>query len=306
MKSAFEPYKDLMLILVKGRRTCSLRLVKPTYASINEGDCYLLLTPLKVFAWFGPDANSSERARTTDLVDYLKQHRDFGLRNEVKYFLLDQNKDDMENDLHAEFRDILSGAIDDYQLADSVIDDEFYETNVSDLNRVYRVENDLLIPLNDYCFRDLSIKILDPNEVLIFDFGSELYVWNGKLAEKSKRNLGLQLGQQLWNEIYDTSECIIHPFDPLNDQIKFEKCSRPEWCLLGKQNQNVETLLFKGKFIDWPSDFEELKANLDVTNTLNKLPPTQRVRISVHFDRKPRTRLEISLASVYCRNTQTS
>ncbi len=218
-KFAFEPYKELMLILIKGRRHCSLRLVNPTYESINEGDCYLLITSLKVFAWFGRYANTYEKSKTTDLIDYLKQHRDFGLRNEVKYFFLDQAKDDTENDIHAEFRDILQGEIDDYKLIDDVTDDDFYETNITELNRVYRVENDLLMPLNDFCFQPLSIKILDSNEVLVFDFGSELYVWNGKHADKIKRNMGLQLAQQLWNDSYDYSECIINPFDPLDGKI---------------------------------------------------------------------------------------
>jgi hypothetical protein len=52
---------------------------------------------------------------------------------------------------------------------------------------------------------------------------------------------------------------------------------RPTWCIFGKQNQNVETLLFKGKFSDWPTDLQELKSSNDPTNTINKLPPTQRV-----------------------------
>ena len=210
-----------MLILIKGRRHCSLRLVNPYTQSLNEGDCYLLLTPLKVFAWFGRQANAAEKSKTTDLIDYLKQHRDFGLRNEVKYFLLDQGKDDTENDLHAEFRDVLQGENDDYQLMDDVIDDDFYEMNITELNRVYRVENDLLMPLNEFCFRSLSVRILDPNEVLVFDFGSELYVWNGKFADKSKRTMGLQLAQQLWKDSYDASECIINPFDPLNGRNSF-------------------------------------------------------------------------------------
>ncbi|CAF0986323.1 unnamed protein product [Rotaria sp. Silwood1] len=278
-KFGFEPYKELMLILIKGRRQCSLRLVNPTYESINEGDCYLLITPLKVFAWFGRYANAAEKAKTTDLIDYLKQNRDFGLRNEVKYFILDQAKDDTENDSHAEFRDVLQGEHDDYKSIDYVIDDDFYEANITELNRVYRVENDLLMPLDDLCFRSLSIKILDSNEVFVFDFGSELYVWNGKYADKTKRNMGLQLAQQLWNDSYDFSECIINPFDPLddkNEQTSQTGTKRPEWCIFGKQNQNVETLLFKGKFYDWPSYFQEVKSVLDTGNTINKPASTQR------------------------------
>ena len=110
----------------------------------------------------------------------------------------------------------LSGEIDEYKDMDDVTDDDFYEMNITELNRVYRVEEDFLMPLNDFCFRSLSITIFDPNEVFVFDFGSELYVWNGKHADKNKRNLGLQLGQQLWNDLYDYSECIINPFDPLD------------------------------------------------------------------------------------------
>ncbi|CAF1347565.1 unnamed protein product [Rotaria magnacalcarata] len=278
-KSGFEPYKELMLILIKGRRQCFLRLVNPAYESINEGDCYLLVTPLKVFAWFGRYANAVEKAKAVDLIDYLKQHRDFGVRNEVKYFVLDQAKDDTENDSHAEFRDILQGEIDDYKLIDYVTDDDFYETNVTELNRVYRVENESLIPLDDLCFRALSIKMLDSNDVFVFDFGSELYVWNGKLADKTKRNMGLQLAQQLWNDSYDYSECIINPFDPIddkNDQTSQAGIKRPTWCLFGKQNQNVETLLFKGKFHDWPSDFQEIKSSNDTVNNVTKLLSTQR------------------------------
>ncbi|CAF0992532.1 unnamed protein product [Rotaria sordida] len=278
-KFGFEPYKELMLILIKGRRQCSLHLVNPIYESINEGDCYLLITPLKVFAWLGRYANTLEKTKTTDLIDYLKQNRDFGLRNEVKYFILDQAKDDTENDSHAEFRDILQGEIDDYKSINYVIDDDFYETNINELNRIYRVENDLLMPLDDLCFHSLSIKILDSNEVFVFDFGSELYIWNGKYADKIKRNMGLQLAQQLWNDIYDYSECIINPFDPLddkNEQTSQIDTKRPAWCIFGKQNQNVETLLFKGKFYDWPSNFQEIKSVLDVGTNLNKPSSTQR------------------------------
>ncbi|CAF1131336.1 unnamed protein product [Adineta steineri] len=279
-KFGYEPYKEIMLILIKGRRQCSLRLVNPMYESINEGDCYLLITPLKVFAWLGRYANTLEKARATDIIDYLRQHRDFGLRNEVKYFILDQAKDDTEDDSHAEFRDMLQGEIDDYKLINDVTDDDFYETNIIDLNRVYRVENDLLLPLENFCFRSLSIKILDPNEVFVFDFGSELYVWNGKFADKIKRNMGLQLAQQLWNDSYDYSESIINPYNPFddeNEEIDQSGGNRPAWCIFGKQNQNVETLLFKGKFYDWPNDLQEIKPVNDVTNNI-KIPSTQRPR----------------------------
>ena len=57
--------------------------------------------------------------------------------------------------------------------------------------------------------------------------------------------------------------------------------TRPDWCIFGKQNQNVETLLFKGKFVDWSSDLQELKSSLDPMNNANKLSASQRVRRSL-------------------------
>jgi len=42
------PYKDLMLLHVKGRRRVQTRLVSPSADSVNQGDCYVLVTPSQV------------------------------------------------------------------------------------------------------------------------------------------------------------------------------------------------------------------------------------------------------------------
>lgn len=268
---AFEPFKDLMLILIKGRRQPSLHLLNPIIDSINEGDCYLLISPLKVFAWIGRHANSIEKNKALDLIDYLKQHRDLGVRLETKFFILDQGKDDTENDIHAEFRDVLHSDAEIFRSVDDVIDDEYFEMNQNEVNRVYQVENDTLVPLEEYCFRPLSVKILDPQQVFVFDFASELYVWNGKYADKVQRQIGLQLAQQLWNDHFDFTDSLLNPFNPVEEENgqSIGEC-RPSWCLLGKQNQNVETLLFKSKFIDWPSDERK-------TIQTNRIGSSQRV-----------------------------
>lgn len=43
-----QPYKDIMLILVKGRRHVQVRLVEPVAESINNGDSYILVTKSEV------------------------------------------------------------------------------------------------------------------------------------------------------------------------------------------------------------------------------------------------------------------
>lgn len=55
---------------------------------------------------------------------------------------------------------------------------------------------------------------------------------------------------------------------------------RPTWSIFGKQNQNVETLLFKGKFYDWPGDLKELKPVHDAANNVHRIPSARRVGTS--------------------------
>lgn len=43
-----QPYKDVMLILIKGRRHVQARLVEPVAESINSGDNYILVTKAEV------------------------------------------------------------------------------------------------------------------------------------------------------------------------------------------------------------------------------------------------------------------
>lgn len=46
-----QPYKDIMLILIKGRRHVQVRLVEPIAESINSGDNYLLVTKSEVIIY---------------------------------------------------------------------------------------------------------------------------------------------------------------------------------------------------------------------------------------------------------------
>lgn len=50
--------------------------------------------------------------------------------------------------------------------------------------------------------------------MLVFDFGSEVYVWHGKEVTLAQRKVAFQLAKHLWNGTFDYTNCDINPLDP--------------------------------------------------------------------------------------------
>jgi len=46
---------------------------------------------------------------------------------------------------------------------------------------------------------------------MVFDFGSEMYIWSGKFAPVERRKKAMDLAKDLWNAEYDYTECDINP-----------------------------------------------------------------------------------------------
>ncbi|KAK9877941.1 hypothetical protein WA026_020163 [Henosepilachna vigintioctopunctata] len=76
--STLLPFKNTMLLLVKGRRHIQLRLVEPIADSINQGDCFLLVTPLALYNFVGSHSNIIEQAKAADIANHIKKHNDLG------------------------------------------------------------------------------------------------------------------------------------------------------------------------------------------------------------------------------------
>lgn len=51
-------------------------------------------------------------------------------------------------------------------------------------------------------------------QALVFDFGSEVYLWHGQDVSLSRRTVALQLTHQVWAGAYDYSNCRVNPLDP--------------------------------------------------------------------------------------------
>ncbi|XP_023931088.1 supervillin-like [Lingula anatina] len=248
-----DPYKSVMLLQVKGRRHVQTRLVEPCPLSVNSGDSFVLIVDGSVVHWTGEYANVIEKAKASDISTYIVQKKDLGCKNARDVGSVDEKKQHLG--AGKLFWKTLGGQ-DEYTMSGPPEEDEIYEQCMVQTNMIYRFEDDSLVPYTEYWGNVPKYEMLNPDQIFVYDFGPEMYVWLGKNMPFDKRKIAIKLARQIWDQGYDYSECDINPFSPLRSEedggapAKADK--RPDWSLFGKITQNMETILFKEKFLDWP------------------------------------------------------
>ncbi|KAH9498340.1 hypothetical protein Btru_006592 [Bulinus truncatus] len=250
---ALEPFKDLMLFHVKGRRTVQTRLVEPHTRSVNSGDCYVLVTPDKVFHWEGQFANVIEKAKASEIASCIQTKKELCCKRATEVLTVYQNKDHYGNGKL--FWSLLEGDK-QCQVCGPENEDELFEASITKSNMIYRLEGNALLPYTQYWGDLPRYEMLQKNEVIVFDFGTEFYLWQGKSVNMEQRKLGLKLAKQLFEKGYDYTESAINPLSPLRTEehggLPLKADKRPSWVIFGKVSQNMETILFREKFADWP------------------------------------------------------
>ncbi|XP_028168519.1 supervillin isoform X1 [Ostrinia furnacalis] len=256
--------KPTMLLQVKGRRRVQTRLVEPVHTNVNRGDCFVLTTPDQVYLYIGLYANVIERNRSTDIALHIHNTKDLGCKS-TGVVKIDEQTKNYSNKHWNQFWSLLgiTEAVEDYKPVETghADEDEIYESCIVQTNMCYEVMDDELVPIEEYWGQMPKIAMLHQTKIIVFDFGSEMYIWYGKNVPLESRRRAAQLAQELFDEGYNYEECHINPLNAAmyqgardletNGVIKTSK-SRPEWAILSKITQHMETILFKEKFLDWP------------------------------------------------------
>ncbi|XP_026317015.1 uncharacterized protein LOC113228083 isoform X4 [Hyposmocoma kahamanoa] len=278
--------KSLMLLQVKGRRRVQTRLVKPVHTNVNRGDCFILVTPDNVFLYIGQYANVIERNRSTDIANHVHNTKDLGCKNSSMVIQIDEQNKKYSNKHWNQFWSLIgvTDDIEDYKPAETghPDEDEIYESCIVQTNMCYEVFDDELVPIKEYWGQIPKISMLHQSKTIVFDFGSEMYIWYGKNVPLESRRRAAQLAQELFDEGYNYEECHINPLNVAGYQGAREQSeapskaskSRPDWAIFSKVSQHMETILFKEKFLDWPdySRIIKIKPQENKSNSMEITP----------------------------------
>lgn len=245
-----------MLIHIKGRRHVQCRLIEAKFAHINEGDCFVLITQDKLYSFVGEHANVIEIKACKDFCSAIIRDKDFGCTASK---MTPVNKDFDNFDGKTFCKLLKRDGNEQITRAGHPSEDELVESCLLETNIVYEFKENELRPVDDFWGQVMMISLLDREKIFVFDFGTEFYIWQGKYASPAAKKNALKLAEELYKQPFDYNACNVSPLrvpsycgDRNTGNSSSSGDKRPEFVIFASLHQNMESILFKKKFHDWP------------------------------------------------------
>ncbi|KAJ1362254.1 hypothetical protein KIN20_021752 [Parelaphostrongylus tenuis] len=179
------PYPPLMLIRVAGEKRVDVRLVAPLTTSVHQNAVFILVTPSKLYKYEGQNSNILEKTKATQICIQITTKSDL---------FCSAVRAENVSDCPEDFLSLLGGGEPDFTVMRNTI--EPFENVIAKTNLVLRVTDDYKLQ-SVVKGEHPRFAFLQPKETLIFDFGSEVYVWSGRNARKTSGRYAVEYAQQL-------------------------------------------------------------------------------------------------------------
>ncbi|VDK71381.1 unnamed protein product [Litomosoides sigmodontis] len=258
------PYPELMLVRVKGDKIMDIRLVAPKYTSIHACAVFILITPRQLFLYQGRRSNLLEKSKAAVIVTSIcekngelgcnaKQFENVHEGEGVSAFwrLLGLNEEECA-----------TVTVEEFLSSNLPTVNEPFENIAAQTNTIYEVDEHYNMQLISSSQLP-KFSLLHPKKNLIFDFGSEIYVWIGRNADRVGTQHATAYAEILRTKPLNTASGLDRMI--LGDNFEM---IRPVWCVLIKLTQGLNDLLFQQKFHDWK------EITLHTCNTLPQCTPS--------------------------------
>ncbi|KAF1771146.1 hypothetical protein GCK72_002972 [Caenorhabditis remanei] len=239
------PYPQVMLIQIRGSKYVDVRLVAPAMTSLHESACFLVVSQENLLKYEGSASNILEKTKAAQLAIQIMGKADLNCHASTLTTVTRSSQSG-----RSQLSKLLYSS-ENQSSNHAPLNTDPFETQISKLNLVLRIaDNDRTAHV---CSRRerVSYSILKPSEVLIFDFGSEIYVWSGRYSSKVSTAYAVEYAKQLMEKAV-----LKNGRSLLGETEESERDGRPEWTLFRKIHQGVLDTLFQSKFSDWPETRE--------------------------------------------------
>uniref|UniRef100_A0A1J3ISD7 Villin-2 n=1 Tax=Noccaea caerulescens TaxID=107243 RepID=A0A1J3ISD7_NOCCA len=217
-KTPEEEVFETRLYTCKGKRAIRLKQVPFARSSLNHDDVFILDTKEKIFQFNGANSNIQERAKSLEVVQYLKDKYHEGTCDVA---IVDDGKLDTESD-SGEFW-VLFGGFAPIGRKVSNDDDIIPESTPP---KLYCITDGQMEPIEG----DLSKSMLENTKCYLLDCGAEVFVWVGRVTQVDERKAASQSVEEF---------------------LASEK--RPKATRVTRVIQGYESHSFKSNFDSWPS-----------------------------------------------------